>query len=479
MHTDTTGENTWDFELDTAIPELGGDAAEFVEVTSTEFTDTYYDTENRDLLSHHATVVYAKSDDRRSAWHVTVPLPEGHATREIDAPSTSVPTEVADTLWGLRLGNDLTVAAIIHTRRTRHRYHDSARELMYEVIDDSVSATVTGPVATATRWREVGVTPGPRSSRVPKDVRKRLVGAGARPASASSTFERAVGYAAPRRNDSASPATSAVVGYVHEQIRAIFAGDVALRRGENPVHPVRVAIRRLRSTLRTCAALFDAPGLSTFDDELRWLAGILGEVRDLEVLRARFAAAVADLPDELVLGPVAARIEEELSARQRRHRQGVTETMTSDRYRQLLTTLSAWTASIPLADSRIRRQQLRRIATRSSRKADRRLARAMSTGHDEDLHRARKAAKRARYAGELAAPAVDKSVGRGQAKRYKKIQTILGEHQDAVVAARTLRELGASAGTRDGENGFTYGILYQRELDAAASARTRAFNRGK
>jgi CHAD domain-containing protein len=179
-----------------------------------------------------------------------------------------------------------------------------------------------------------------------------------------------------------------------------------------------------------------------------------------------------------VLGPVAARIDEELSAQQHRHRRAVTEVMTSDRYRRLLATLSGWIESVPLAAGRVGRKDLHRIATRAARKADTRLSQALSSGDEEDLHRARKAAKRARYAGELAAPVVDKSAGRGQVKRYKHIQTVLGEHQDAAVAARTLRELGAAAGVRNGENGFTYGVLYQRELDAAAAARAEVFTSG-
>ncbi|WP_238418759.1 CHAD domain-containing protein [Gordonia sp. 'Campus'] len=475
MHTDTTRENTWDFGLDAAIPEFGDQTAD-VEIESTDFTDTYYDTEDRDLLAHGVTVVYADGEGQAPGWRITLPGSGERPVERVDASSTPVPPEIDQALWGLRLGNPLRVAAIVHTRRTRHRYLDQAGGLRYEVVDDAMSATATGPVATATSWREISVTPG--AGRVPKNVRKRLVGAGARPAAASSTFARAIGHDGSQVGPTPSPSRDALVAYVHEQIAEIFAGDVALRRGENPVHAVRVAIRRLRSTLRTCGRLLEPKGLPELDGELRWFAGELGEVRDREVLRARFASAVAELPDELVLGPVAARIDEELSAQQHRHRRAVTEVMTSDRYRRLLATLSGWIESVPLAAARVGRKDLRRIATRAARKADTRLSQALSSGDEEDLHRARKAAKRARYAGELAAPVVEKSAGRGQVKRYKHIQTVLGEHQDAAVAARTLRELGAGAGVRDGENGFTYGILYQRELDAAAAARAEVFTGG-
>lgn len=82
-----------------------------------------------------------------------------------------------------------------------------------------------------------------------------------------------------------------VVAYVRAQISAIREGDAALRRGEDPIHATRVAIRRLRSTLRAFADAFD-PGVATgLDEELSWYAGILGHVRDHEVQRARFAQA--------------------------------------------------------------------------------------------------------------------------------------------------------------------------------------------
>jgi hypothetical protein len=50
---------------------------------------------------------------------------------------------------------------------------------------------------------------------------------------------------------------------------------------------------------------------------------------------------------------------------------------------------------------------------------------------------------------------------------------VLGDHQDGVVASATLRTLALTAGTTPGENGFTYGLLYAREQQAAETARSR------
>src|SRR5215204_2203854 len=77
---------------------------------------------------------------------------------------------------------------------------------------------------------------------------------------------------------------------------------------------------------------------------------------------------------------------------------------------------------------------------------------------DELLHRARKAGKRHRYVAELAQPILgskaEKMVG-----RRKKLQDVLGDHQDSHVAAQFVRELGARVGIHEGQNGFTYGVL--------------------
>jgi hypothetical protein len=42
----------------------------------------------------------------------------------------------------------------------------------------------------------------------------------------------------------------------------------------------------------------------------------------------------------------------------------------------------------------------------------------------------------------------------------KDLQDVLGLHQDRMVQAAFIRELGARLGVRSGQNGFTYGVLY-------------------
>ncbi|MGH2771512.1 MAG: CHAD domain-containing protein, partial [Actinomycetota bacterium] len=68
--------------------------------------------------------------------------------------------------------------------------------------------------------------------------------------------------------------------------------------GEDPeaVHQARVATRRLRSDLRTFASLVDPGWAGELRAELAWLAGLLGGIRDADVLSMRLRERVSALP---------------------------------------------------------------------------------------------------------------------------------------------------------------------------------------
>jgi CHAD domain-containing protein len=270
-------------------------------------------------------------------------------------------------------------------------------------------------------------------------------------------------------------AARVLAGYLNTQIDQIMAGDLGLRRGEDPIHDTRVAIRRLRSTLRVFRKALDEAAVGDLDTELKWCAGLLGEVRDCQVQQRRFSDALDELPDELILGPVPARIRNHLQGIELPARTRLSEAMDSERYAGVLEALRQLRVEPPVNQD-ITPKDLWKKARRAQRKADRRLASALRmalrTGDGALLHRARKAAKRARYAAELYRP-LDQRAKRA-VKHYKHIQTVLGDHQDTVVASETLRQLGITAGTTEGENGFTYGLLYAREQEIARRCRQEA-----
>ena len=260
----------------------------------------------------------------------------------------------------------------------------------------------------------------------------------------------------------------ALVGdYVAEQCDVIACNDVGLRTGTNVVHKTRVAARRLRSTLRVFDDLFDAAAAADLNAELVWYADLLGQVRDRDVLSRRLADHLAALPAEHVRGRVA----EEIAATLGRERSAAVDRlrkgMDTDRYQRLMRFLRSWRTAPPFTDAASAKDStVENYVTNAKRKADKRLRKA---GDDVDrLHRARKSMKRLRYAAELGEPA-DAKLG-DVASDAKHLQTVLGEHQDAIVAAEFLAATAPSHGA--GGSAFTYGVLMADELANAARIRT-------
>ena len=446
-----------------------------VERATVNLESTYFDTADHTLLGQHVTL-RRREGDIDTGWQLKVP--DGKARTEIRLPpqgGDGVPAELSDLVAGLSLGRPLGPIAILRTQRRVQRLMSEDDLVVLEAADDLVHAAVLGGTAVICEWREVELELGTGTEKLLAKAGKRLVQAGAQPSANPSKLARALG--GPHPEGHARSGAVAVVGdYLAEQYHALGAGDVSLRRGLDPVHPTRVATRRLRSTLRVFAALFDPAASEALDDELAWYAGLLGAVRDRQVQRIRFADAIAALPPELVLGPVAAHIEQRLLSEQLHHGQQLMDALTSDRYRALLSTVATWATTppfTPAADGDA--GLLLPYVKKAGRKAARRLRAALGPhGGDEALHRARKAAKRAGYAAELATPCLGTKAAKTAITTYKAAQEVLGEHHDSVVAADLLRVLGAQAGTTPGQNGFTYGLLYAREEHAAQHARYAA-----
>jgi CHAD domain-containing protein len=270
-------------------------------------------------------------------------------------------------------------------------------------------------------------------------------------------------------------ARRALRSYLGAQRDALLAGDVALRQGDDEViHKTRVATRRLRSALRVFAPLFDQERAAALDGELRWYAELLGNVRDSQVLKDRLAERLAELPPELVLGPVQQRIDSHLDSLRARDGARLRDELEQPRYAALLAEITEWVDSPPFTDrAAVSEKAMTRLVGKATKKVRDRLRTANATGDVDLLHRARKSAKRARYGAETIGPLSGGSAER-KARQYEALQDLLGEHQDSVVAAQLLRELGAAAGVTPGENGFTYGLLFEREQERAATARRKA-----
>lgn len=280
-------------------------------------------------------------------------------------------------------------------------------------------------------------------------------------------------------NTNADELQRLITAYVGAQCTVLLEAEGPLRAREDVIHPTRVAVRRLRSTLRVFAEVFDIARSGQLEDELVWWAGLLGGVRDLDVLGARLDAAVTALAPELVLGPVRAHLQAEIGARRHAALDTVVEALDGERYRRLTTSLQEWLDDTPyVGGADTGPAKVGFYVKRADQKVRQRLAVAVAAersgeaGASELLHRARKSGKRHRYALELAEPVLGEKATRAIATR-RELQDVLGDRQDSIVTAEFLREVGAQVGTRPGHNGFTYGLLYARELDSGRDLLTR------
>jgi CHAD domain-containing protein len=204
------------------------------------------------------------------------------------------------------------------------------------------------------------------------------------------------------------------------------------------------------------------------NNELAWYADVLGEVRDREVLNSRLTTLIADLPPEHVRGPVEAEITKTLAKERDDAIQRLNVAMRTRRYQHLMQLLRVWKTAPPFTDAAASKEKTAvKYVKDAKRKADKRLRKA-----DDDierLHGARKAEKRLRYAAELVEPADGRM--KRIARTAKDLQTLLGEHQDAVVAANFLSTISAATDGENGDSGFTYGVLVANELNRAAEIR--------
>ena len=236
------------------------------------------------------------------------------------------------------------------------------------------------------------------------------------------------------------------------------------------VHQARVATRRLRSDLRTFRSLLDPEWVEPLRVELRWLAGILGAVRDGDVMLERIRSRVAELPEEtdrgatLVLGTLEA-------SRAEAHAELI-QTLRSERYLVLLDRLvQAANAPALLLEAdlpavvvlpSIVRRPWRSLAKRAKALGD--------PPSDEELHAVRIRTKRVRYAAEAVAPLLGKQA-RTFADAAARLQEVLGELNDAVVAELWLRRWAARSRSTRGV--FVAGELAGLERAAAEKARSR------
>ena len=432
--------------------------------------NTYFDTSSAGLRLFGVTL-RRRVGGSETGWQLKVP--NGTARTELQSGSRArtLPVALAKGVAGLLAGESLDPVARIVTTRTAYRLLNADGELVLEIADDQVESGPPHGESTLHSWREVEVELGPAGKT--KDLKrtgKLLRAAGATPSTTRTKLDRVLGPTLPDGQAvSVEPGTvgELVAAYIAAQCDVIANNDVGLRTGAPEVHKTRVAVRRLRSTLRIFADVIDASPAEELNNELVWYAELLGQVRDRDVLGERLTALITDLPVDHVRGPVEAEITKALATQRDEAMQRLTKGMRSARYQHLMLLLRGWKTSPPLTDAAGEQgREAVKYADKAKRRAEKLLRKA--DGDVDELHRARKAFKRARYAAELVEP-VDRRM-KAVAREGEEMQTLLGEHQDAIVAANFLSMMSAD-GEIEPASAFTLGVLMANELNRAARIR--------
>ncbi len=473
-------ETKLDANVDFTLPDLRRVVPRAAVLQTQRLWSTYIDSGDLRLWAAGITLRHRRGEDEGPGlWTLKLPIHLG-ASQTVRSEHTwegtvgTVPPEVREILVGVLRREPLKVVAELECTRRRIALSDASGKPIGEIDDDDV--TVHGGHQDGLRFHEVELETAADDDWVGK-VLDRLVEAGARPGSGRPKLGRALGQT--ENEDRPRAGRHLTVGDVLRRgigssLQRLVDRDYRLRLdpsdpASEAIHQARVASRRLRSDLKTVGDVLDPVWLRHTRDDLEWLGSALGKVRDCDVLADYLAV-------ERHQGSVDPEGLAVLVTMLRKERSeacwGVAQVLGSDRYLTLLDRLHAAAAHPPVAEpsasAELARDMLPPMVARDWNRLRKAARRAHRRPTDRHLHKVRICAKQLRYAGELLSPAVGKQA-RSTARAAKHLQTLLGHHQDAVVAQRWLHR---QAETGSGIVGFTAGQLASgqrlRQLEARA-----------
>jgi CHAD domain-containing protein len=418
-----------DLDPSFALPELPGE-----ELAGRVFTSTYHDTPARSL-GRAGITLRRRVENGKSLWQLKLPRAGsvGLARAELEEPGgpAGPPDALASLLAAHLRHGKLEPVATLRTRRSGVCVKDGERRVA-EVTVDAVDVLDAGRSAGGFAELEVELVDG--DDHELDRLGKRLRRAGARRSSGVPKLMRVL-----ELEDSPAPGHDAPLlehlrHLLDVQLRELEAHDPGVRLGDDAedVHKFRVATRRTRALIRETRPLLGEI-LTPLGDELKWLAGVLGPVRDLDVLLEHLRGAVARLGDD---EPAGRELLQALEAQRDDSRDRLLAALSSERYDALLDAFETAIGTLPPLAAEGAADRIAGEGFRKLHKAVEKLPRHPS---DDELHHVRIKAKRARYASELAALGGSKSAARA-VDALKRVQDVIGAHQDAVVAEERLRK---------------------------------------
>ena len=401
------------------LPELGGQPIE-----PRVFVSTYHDTTDHRLARSGLTLRH-RVENGKGLWQLKLPHGAARLELEQEGGPARPPAELAQLLPAVTRGRELVPIARLRTRR------EGVRAQGAEVTHDSVAVLDAQRVARTFDELEVELLEG--DERTLRRIEKALRRAGAGDGETRPKVFQALDLEyriEPDRPPADSSPGQALAAALRVQYARLLGHDPGTRLGSDPedLHQLRVATRRLRAFLRAGRPLVDPHWADSLRDELGWLGSALGPVRDLDVMleHLRGEAESLDGEDATQFRQLLAGLEAEHVAA----RAAMLEALDGERYTPLLDRLEA-AGDPPLTGDELELRDIWQSEHARLRKAVETLA---ADPDDDALHAVRIKVKRSRYAAELAG--LD-----GYVATAKRLQDVLGEHQDAVVAEARLRGL--------------------------------------
>jgi CHAD domain-containing protein len=454
--------------------------AKMEQLPDLDMKTTYYDGHDLRLARYGITLRNRSGEPEGPRWTLKLPVPgedaTAHEEHHFSGASTKVPGAARDLVTAYLRSASLTAVASVRTRRHRWALRDSDGSELCEVVDDEVSVVEGSKIVS--RFRELEVEARAFDRAQLESVAQALRQAGAMAAEPIPKAVRAMGARATAPPDVASdhavgpddPAGEAVRAALIRGLNRLISHDPGVRLGNDieDVHQMRVATRRLRSDLRTFAPLLVPDWVEPLAGGVGWLGRALGALRDVEVQQERLMESASDLRGNLE--PLVERFERD----HKRTRASLLRDLRGARYLKLL-------------DDLVRAQAGPRFSERAGKTCGEVLpdlvaaawaklakkGRKLGPGDpDDDYHRVRILAKRARYAAEAVAPALG---ARGDdalafAKKCARLQEALGGLQDAVMSSGTIEEI-AKEHPDDGALNLALGRLLERERQAGLAER--------
>jgi CHAD domain-containing protein len=426
------------------------------------FTSAYYDTAGLRLAEVGITL-RRRIENRKTVWQLKLPLAAGRRELEVAAGPARPPAELSDLLVAVTRRAPLEPVASLRTERTFVQVREDGA--VAEIAHDAVAVLEGRRVRERFEEVEVELLDGDAKAlgRIGKELRR----AGAADGDGRPKLFRVLAFEpAEVTPDAAAPPLVHLRVMLGQQLTAMLRHDPGVRLGRDPedLHDMRVATRRLRALLRAARPLLDRGWAEELRSELSWLGSVLGPVRDLDVLLEHLRGEADALPG--AERRAAGQLVRALEAERESARAALLEALESDRYLSLLDSVEAAAGEPRAADGND--LSLKDIAGAEFDRLRKAVKKLPADPSDDELHRARIKTKRARYAAELAKGALGKPAARF-VDRAKRLQDVIGEHQDALVAEERLRSLLRSV--RGSQVAFATGLLVERERARRRAAR--------